>query len=190
MAPLRLTSINHISRVCEDVAKSKAFYENILGFIEIRRPSQLEDDFAGSWLFNYGVGIHLIHGTPTRRSSDINPRDDHLSFQCERFADIVETLQSEGIPFKSTVIRHDGLYEIHQVFFHDPDHNMIEICTCECMPVTPIDAACTFLPKRVSEDVGHRTHSPTSSLDLSAMDSRDSMDSAASIHIPPYTAAM
>lgn len=32
-------------------------------------------------LFNYGVGIHLISGQPQRRSRDINPEDDHLSFQ-------------------------------------------------------------------------------------------------------------
>ena len=32
-------------------------------------------------LFAYGVGIHLISGQPQRRSRDINPEDDHLSFQ-------------------------------------------------------------------------------------------------------------
>ena len=32
-------------------------------------------------LFAYGVGIHLISGQPQRRSTDINPEDDHLSFQ-------------------------------------------------------------------------------------------------------------
>ena len=35
----------------------------------------------GRRLFAYGVGIHLISGQPQRRSRDINPEDDHLSFQ-------------------------------------------------------------------------------------------------------------
>ena len=32
-------------------------------------------------LFGYNVGIHLLEGEPLRRSTEINPRDDHMSFQ-------------------------------------------------------------------------------------------------------------
>jgi len=49
MPPLRLTSMNHISRVCENVHRTKEFYETVLGFVEVRRPTQLEEDFEGSW---------------------------------------------------------------------------------------------------------------------------------------------
>jgi hypothetical protein len=25
-----------------------------------------------------------------------------------------------------------------QIFFHDPDYNMIEICNCDCLPIEPL----------------------------------------------------
>lgn len=49
MPPLRLTSLNHVSRVCEDLELSKAFYQNVLGFVEVLRPSQLEESLNGCW---------------------------------------------------------------------------------------------------------------------------------------------
>eukprot|EP00951_Prasinocladus_malaysianus_P038245 scaffold418495_cov50-Prasinocladus_malaysianus.AAC.1 len=70
--PLRLKSMNHISRVCEDVEKTRDFYQDVLGFVEVLRPSQLEDNLEGCWwdelqhssLFNYNIGIHLLQGIP------------------------------------------------------------------------------------------------------------------------------
>jgi len=32
-------------------------------------------------LFNYGLGIHLIEGTPEPRSTELKADADHLSFQ-------------------------------------------------------------------------------------------------------------
>lgn len=26
-----------------------------------------------------------------------------------------------------------------QLFFHDPDNNMVEICNCDCLPIVPLD---------------------------------------------------
>lgn len=41
----------------------------------------------------------------------------------------------------------DGETVVEQLFFHDPDGNMIEICDCEKLPVVPIaDAAAGLLP--------------------------------------------
>lgn len=44
---LPLKALNHVSRVCNDVRKSAAFYRDVLGFIEVKRPSAFE--FEGSW---------------------------------------------------------------------------------------------------------------------------------------------
>jgi hypothetical protein len=35
----------------------------------------------------------------------------------------------------------DGETAVEQLFFHDPDGNMIEICNCENLPVVPLAAA-------------------------------------------------
>lgn len=43
---LRLSGLNHISRLSSDVVASRAFFTDVLGFQPIRRPSF---DFEGSW---------------------------------------------------------------------------------------------------------------------------------------------
>jgi catechol 2,3-dioxygenase-like lactoylglutathione lyase family enzyme len=45
--PLRLKSVNHISLICKSVNESVDFYQNVLGFIPIRRPGSF--DFDGKW---------------------------------------------------------------------------------------------------------------------------------------------
>ncbi|CAD6222777.1 unnamed protein product [Miscanthus lutarioriparius] len=78
--------LNHISRLCEYVDASVRFYVKALGFVLIHRPPAL--DFSGAWLFNYGVGIHLLQRDDARRAPDVkpggetelDPMDNHVSF--------------------------------------------------------------------------------------------------------------
>lgn len=44
---LPLLSLNHVSFVCKSVKKSVQFYEQVLGFVLIKRPSSF--DFEGAW---------------------------------------------------------------------------------------------------------------------------------------------
>lgn len=45
--PLHLKSLNHISLVCRSLEKSMNFYQDVLGFVPIRRPRSF--DFDGAW---------------------------------------------------------------------------------------------------------------------------------------------
>jgi catechol 2,3-dioxygenase-like lactoylglutathione lyase family enzyme len=45
--PLHLKSLNHVSLVCKSVEESIDFYQNVLGFVPIRRPGSF--DFDGAW---------------------------------------------------------------------------------------------------------------------------------------------
>lgn len=45
--PLPLLSLNHISFVCRSVSESVNFYENVLGFVLVKRPSSFK--FQGAW---------------------------------------------------------------------------------------------------------------------------------------------
>ncbi|GAB4828303.1 Glyoxylase I 4 [Ancistrocladus abbreviatus] len=136
--PLRITSVNHISIVCRSVQKSRDFYQNLLGFIPIRRPRSF--DFDGAWLFNYGMGIHLLQsedtdstGAPT---SEINPKDNHISFQCESVANVEKKLKEMKIKYAKGRVVEGGIV-VDQLFFHDPDGLMIEICDCDNLPRDP-----------------------------------------------------
>lgn len=136
--PLPLSSLNHVSLLCKSVTVSTEFYENVLGFQLVRRPPSF--DFVGAWLFNYGVGIHLL---PCKslddlpKKTEINPRDNHISFQCADMFLAEKRLQEMAIKYKKRVVEDGGLY-VDQLFFHDPDANMIEICNCDNLPVIPV----------------------------------------------------
>ncbi|KAM7480365.1 hypothetical protein LguiA_028578 [Lonicera macranthoides] len=136
--PLHLTSLNHISLVCTSVEESIDFYKNILGFVPVRRPGSF--DFNGAWLFGYGIGIHLLQSpNPEQmpKKGAINPKDNHISFQCESMGAVEKNLKDMGIDYVRQRVEEGGIY-VDQLFFHDPDGFMIEICNCDNLPVIPL----------------------------------------------------
>lgn len=78
-----LMALNHVSRLCRDVKKSIEFYTKVLGMVLIERPPAFH--FDGAWLFNYGVGIHLVQSKDQDRlphdTHHLDPMDNHISFQ-------------------------------------------------------------------------------------------------------------
>ncbi|XP_020110901.1 uncharacterized protein LOC109725910 [Ananas comosus] len=146
-SPLPLVSLNHVSFVCTSVSRSVRFYEEVLGFVSVKRPSSF--DFHGAWLFNYGVGIHLLQcNNPEevpKKKAKINPRDNHISFQCSNMDYLKHKLAEMGIEYVTAIVE-DGGIRVDQLFFHDPDGYMVEICNCENLPVLPISTAPFKLP--------------------------------------------
>nr|GMC65236.1 metallothiol transferase FosB-like [Ipomoea batatas] len=122
--PLRLKSLNHISIVCSSVEKSLDFYQNVLGFFPIRRPGSF--DFRGAWLFNYGIGIHLLQAEDP----------DNLP-KCESMTTVEKRLKEMEIEYVKCRVEEGGVH-VDQLFFHDPDGMMIEICNCDNLPVIPL----------------------------------------------------
>ncbi|KAK1292501.1 hypothetical protein QJS10_CPB17g01842 [Acorus calamus] len=92
-------------------------------------------------LFNYGVGIHLVHkedGEPPLDVSDhLDPMNNHISFQCEDMNAMEKRLKEKNIKYmKRTVDGQEGSV-IDQLFFNDPDGFMIEMCNCENIKLVP-----------------------------------------------------
>lgn len=142
MAPLPVSRINHISLVVRDLQASISFYEHVLGFTQIRRPGSFDESFDGAWMWRNSMAIHLIVGNPPKRSPDINVFSDHLSFQpLATVAEIEACLQSHGVRYITQIVR-EGDLAVPQIFFHDPDDNMIEICPCDCLPICPLSGSC------------------------------------------------
>eukprot|EP00270_Netrium_digitus_P007259 TRINITY_DN2116_c0_g1_i3.p1 TRINITY_DN2116_c0_g1~~TRINITY_DN2116_c0_g1_i3.p1 ORF type:complete len:174 (-),score=34.22 TRINITY_DN2116_c0_g1_i3:266-787(-) len=136
---LPLCSLNHISLNCKDVQESLEFYKNVLGFVEIKRPGSLQ--FDGAWLFNYGLGIHLIKSESTnfcpKNMDVINPKADHISFQCTDISLVEDALLQSGLKFVRQTVE-EGVQRVKQLFIHDPDGHMIEICNCDILPIIPL----------------------------------------------------
>uniref|UniRef100_A0A3N7FXR3 VOC domain-containing protein n=1 Tax=Populus trichocarpa TaxID=3694 RepID=A0A3N7FXR3_POPTR len=150
---LHLKSLNHISLLCRSVVESIDFYQDVLGFVPIRRPGSF--NFDGAWyvncltppgpcnptlLFGFGIGIHLLQSeNPEKmpKKSEINPKDNHISFQCESMGAVEKKLKELGIQHVRALVEEGGI-QVEQLFFHDPDGFMIEICNCDNLPVIPL----------------------------------------------------
>jgi catechol 2,3-dioxygenase-like lactoylglutathione lyase family enzyme len=147
--PTPMMALNHISRLCRSVEDSVRFYVKALGFVLIHRPPAL--NFSGAWLFNYGVGIHLVQRDDARRAPDVSPAgagggdeldpmDNHISFQCEDMGVMERRLREMGIRYMKRTINEEEGSPIDQLFFKDPDGFMIEICNCENLELVPAGA--------------------------------------------------
>ncbi|KAL2511831.1 Lactoylglutathione lyase/glyoxalase I family protein [Abeliophyllum distichum] len=136
---LPLFSLNHVSFVCKSVKKSVQFYEQVLGFVLIKRPSSF--DFEGAWLFNYGIGIHLLEAVDNvpDKKERINPKDNHISFQCSNMELVIQKLEEMKIEYETALVKEGGI-TVDQLFFHDPDGYMIEICNCQNLPLLPLSS--------------------------------------------------
>ena len=86
------------------------------------------------------MGIHLLQSCeaddkPKKRV--INPKDNHLSFQSENMGATEKQLKEMRIEYVKCEVEDDGVF-VDQLFFHDPDGLMIEICNCENLPILPL----------------------------------------------------
>ncbi|CAH9096273.1 unnamed protein product [Cuscuta europaea] len=136
-------ALNHVTRLCRCVKESVEFYTKVLGLVEMERPPAFE--FDGAWLFNYGVGIHLVQandnkdGLPNHRTDhrQLDPMDNHISFQCDDMEAVERRLKELRVEYKKRTVGGGGAASIDQLFFKDPDGFMIEICNCENITLVP-----------------------------------------------------
>ncbi|KAK4778114.1 hypothetical protein SAY87_018301 [Trapa incisa] len=142
---LPLLSLNHVSLLCRSVPESVRFYVDVLGFALIKRPSSF--NFNGAWLYNYGIGIHLIENPylydedmPNYEPRPINPKDNHMSFQCTDVGLVKRRLEEMEMRYVTAVVEEAGV-NVDQVFFHDPDGYMVEICNCDKIPIIPLSSS-------------------------------------------------
>jgi len=47
-------------------------------------------------------------------------------------------LESLNINYIQQKVFEAGI-EVAQIFFHDPDNNMVEVCNCDSLPICPLD---------------------------------------------------
>lgn len=128
-APLELQSLNHLGIATASVDRSKAFYRDVLGFREVERPNF---NFAGSWLYNYGLTLHLIHNESAGQAGgEIQSRGNHVAMHTRDLPAVERALAEHGISYRANTIADTG---IKQIFFHDPDGHTIEVGT---YPATP-----------------------------------------------------
>ncbi|KAL0454466.1 UNVERIFIED_CONTAM: hypothetical protein Slati_0785800 [Sesamum latifolium] len=142
-----LLSLNHVSFLCKSVKKSVHFYQQLLG---PSCPKAMIDKVVcvikvvQPWGGNPSAGSRKIGKEKKKRR--INPKDNHISFQCSDMDVIMKKLEGMGVEYVKGVVREGGIV-VDQIFFHDPDGYMIEICNCQNLPLLPLSSSYCSLPK-------------------------------------------
>ncbi|KAI3959154.1 hypothetical protein MKX01_023830 [Papaver californicum] len=70
----------------------------------------------------------------------INSKDNHISFQCAYIELVKKRLRDVGMKYETALVEEGGVF-VDQLFFHDPDGYMIEICNCENIPILPLSVS-------------------------------------------------
>lgn len=118
----RVVELNHVALHVADLAASRRFYGELMGFAPMERPAF---DFAGAW-FRLGPvqELHLIAG----RSEPVVSanRGNHFALRVESLPPWEDHLRRAGWDFVPPKPRPDGAL---QLFLRDPDGHVIELFT-------------------------------------------------------------
>jgi glyoxylase I family protein len=107
--------LDHASVRIGDLARSRAFYEGLLGLSMAPRPDL---GFRGAWYEVGGMQVHLIQ--QPRPFDDIDPTGPHLALEVDDFENARRTLDERGIHY----LHFGG----PQLWLCDPDGNVVELC--------------------------------------------------------------
>ena len=118
---MTLRRLDHVTVLCSDLDRSRAFYAQALGMRDGERPAF---NFPGAWLYaGDRPVVHLVGG---RNDGALNSTGsfDHFAFDAEDLDGARSRLKDHDIAFTEAEVPGGRL---HQVFLHDPDGVMIEL---------------------------------------------------------------
>ncbi len=114
--------MSHVSFPVRDLARSLAFYRDVLGFTERPRP---ELGIPGAWLRAGDAEVHLIAGvegpalgTPPPM---INPAAQHVAFRIDDYQAAAERLRAHDLAIL------EAGPGAGQMWVQDPDGHVIEL---------------------------------------------------------------
>jgi catechol 2,3-dioxygenase-like lactoylglutathione lyase family enzyme len=129
---LTIQTIHHVSLPVTELERSRKFYSEILGLIEIERPPF---DFPGAWFQVGDRQLHLIvHDNSTfRADKKVDSRDIHFALRVASYSETRDFLRSKGFHPDA----YDDLKKMKesprstagwpQLYIMDPDRNVIEL---------------------------------------------------------------
>ncbi|RYR75866.1 hypothetical protein Ahy_A01g000454 [Arachis hypogaea] len=78
--------------------------------------------------------VNILGFCPIQRPTSF---DFNGAWHCESIAAVERRLKQMKIKYVKNIVEENGIY-VDQLFFHDPDGWMIEICNCDKLPVVPL----------------------------------------------------
>ncbi len=125
---IQVRSLDHVTIVVTDLAATRRFYVDCLGMREVERP---QFQFVGQWFQAGATQIHTIleaEGTGRAGTAkERNTRGHHFAFLVDDAEAAYQHVLALGLPVVSPPrTRPDGAV---QVFVHDPDGHLVELCS-------------------------------------------------------------
>jgi lactoylglutathione lyase len=119
---MKTTQLNHVALHVADLARSVAFYRDVLQLEPMPRPAF---PFPGAW-FRLGRDqeLHLI-GERTREVISHN-RGNHYALMVDDMDAWERHFQEQKVAYVPRRTRPDGAYQIYVI---DPDGHYVELCT-------------------------------------------------------------
>jgi glyoxylase I family protein len=127
---IHIKKMDHSGLIVRDLDRSRWFYADVLGLVEMPRPMNFA--FRGAWFRGPSFEIHLIHADDTTASAGFGDPGEggltglahHLAFEVEDLDAALDYLRSQGIEILSGPMpRGDGVL---QAYVFDPDRNFLE----------------------------------------------------------------
>jgi glyoxylase I family protein len=117
---MTITHFLHATLLVEDIARSEAFYEGLLGLVPLERNLS----FEGRWYQVGSVQLHLIAATQVVDDlvvPDKWGRNRHLAFAIADLKPVEQRLASADYAYQRSSSGRPA------VFIQDPDGNLIEL---------------------------------------------------------------
>ena len=127
-----ILQLHHISLPTTDLGRSRRFYREVLGLVEIPRPAF---PFPGAWFKLGDRELHLIGDqAASQGGSGTDPRQLHFAIRVASFGRAVERLRKLGYREDAEpsdpqhlVLLRQPLTNYPQAYLVDPDRHLIEI---------------------------------------------------------------
>ena len=126
---MSVTSFDHVTIICADLAATRRFYADVLGMREVPRPAFT---FPGMW---FQIGHVQIHATQESaeagkagwddRGGTIVSRGHHIAFRVDDVSAALEIARAHGIAVASELQQRPDGYR--QVYLYDPDGHVVEL---------------------------------------------------------------
>ena len=114
--------MSHVSFPVHDLARSLAFYRDVLGFAEVPRPDL---GVPGAWLRAGDAEVHLIAGVEGLPLGEpppvLNPAAHHVAFRIDDYQGSLERLRAHELQVLETGPA------LGQMWLQDPDGHVIEL---------------------------------------------------------------
>ena len=129
---MEIHTVHHVSLPVADLERSRAFYGEVLGLDEIRRPPS---DTPGAWFRLGDRELHLVAGSHAtfRKGKALDDQDIHFALRVASYREARRLLVSKGFhpeagdELKRMKESPGGAGAWPRIHIMDPDRNVIEL---------------------------------------------------------------